>query len=203
MSHEFIELCSFGSRCGDCGDDCDVCLVNHGDSSEPISLLQQSEVLCRDSVLVDSADYSSSAGSLTENNRLTELVGDPLTEPSDVIELIEASPEDLAGPEMAPTVYMGIGFTPSSDFAAYSEIPVLGIRRRITNGSNSNSSLGYTETSKGVLVLRIFATVCLLFSIIIFLCVLDDIYCLIPASCLLVAGIVSCIIAVVSKKRQS
>lgn len=72
------------------------------------------------------------------------------------------------------------------------------------NGSLDAGTDGEGGTRVDIVkILTIFAAVCIVFSAIIFLCVFDDVHCLIPASCLLVTGIVCSIIVTMLKRRAN
>ncbi|WP_092483627.1 hypothetical protein [Candidatus Ichthyocystis hellenicum] len=149
-------LSDINERCSNCDDDYDVCIVNHADLS----------------------------GSELFSNQGINLSKTPTMNLDDnLIELVEASPEDLESPEMA--VYLGTSFTQLSEFVAYQEF--------------------FAESSLNDMFLKIFYIVLLLLIILILvstlMSVLISIYWLILTSCLLVVAIAFFTIVAVSKMR--
>lgn len=187
MDYECIELRTFSNVSGNC----DTCPIGDIDSAE----------FGGGSVVVGMSQDCSCAGLINYSDEIVPLADNTsMTRPVRTLELTEVPPEGVGLPDMMPMTYFDVGFPINSESVAYAEVPFLGIRRRIV----PNNSINLNSTDSGdtrILVLKIAAAVCLLFSIIIFLCVLDDIYCLIPASCLLAVSISSCIALIALNRR--
>ncbi len=174
-----MELSDLTRRCSACGVECDVCLVRQGDISEEVNriLLQLQSVPYHSNVVVREGRVTNFINALSDG--LTGVAGVMADGVSGVL-------SDLAGvADGATNVVANV-----AEFGVNNVVAGVVVDR----GSNERVDL--------VKIMIVLAVVCLLFSLIIFLCVLDDKYCLIPASCLLIAGIVCSTVAVVLKRRE-
>ncbi|WP_092483625.1 hypothetical protein [Candidatus Ichthyocystis hellenicum] len=181
MNYEKVELCDFEVRCSNCGDNCDICLID-----------------CEDSSVLGALSFQELSRTCSQSKLDAIKEPDPLLEHRVYLES-----------EMA---HYGAGFPLPAESLSERDFPVAPLR---VAGLGSNFSLNIMETRNCmpdlgnmeeddtcVLVLKIVAAVCLLFSLIIFLCALDDMYCLIPASCLLGVGIIPSVVLIALKLKE-